>query len=132
MVFDRSRHIWVNNPKYELYPVRSIVVGDNIPGWAREGDVQASGVPFRTTVGETQIAAVRQALGMTILPCFVRDADPLLMRVPGSRLYMQGTIWLLTHGETRKTKRVRLFNEFVLRKLASHGPLLARLSLSHN
>ncbi|HEX7852004.1 MAG TPA: LysR family transcriptional regulator [Sphingomonas sp.] len=112
-----------------LDAVRWVVAGqDDIPGWAREGNVRASGVPFKVTDGETQIAAVRQGLGMTILPCFVGDADPLLVRAPGSSLYMHGTIWLLTQGETRKTKRVRLFTEFVSRTLAAHAPLLAGLS----
>ncbi len=69
-------------------------------------------IPFRTTDAEAQIVAVRQGLGMTTLPCFVGDADPLLVRVPGTDLHMYGTVWLLTQGETRKTKRVRLFTEF--------------------
>ena len=41
---------------------------------------------------------------------------------------MLGSLWLLTQGETRKTKRVQLFTEFVSRRLAAHGPLLAGLS----
>ncbi|VXD02103.1 hypothetical protein SPHINGOT1_390010 [Sphingomonas sp. T1] len=40
-----------------------------------------------------------------------------------------GTVWLLTQGETRKTKRVRLFTEFVSHRLAAHAPLLAGLSI---
>jgi DNA-binding transcriptional LysR family regulator len=112
-------------------PVRWIVVSQNgISDWAREGEVHAAGVPFKTTDGETQIAAVRQGLGMTILPCFVGDADPLLVRAPGTGLHMHGTLWLLTQGETRKTKRVRLFTEFVSRRLAAYAPLLAGLSVS--
>jgi hypothetical protein len=43
---------------------------------------------------------------------------------------MYGTLWLLTQGETRKTKRVRLFTEFVSRRLAAYAPLLAGLSIS--
>ena len=38
----------------------------------------------------------------------------------------------LTQGETRKTKRVRLFTEFVSRRLGAYAPLLAGLSLSHD
>ena len=54
--------------------------------------------------------------GITTMPCFIGDADPLLVRVPGTDLHMYATLWLLTQGDTRKTKRVRLFTEFV-----SHG-----------
>lgn len=112
-------------------PVRWIVKNiDGIPGWAREGEVFIAEVPFRTTDAGAQIVAVRQGLGMTMLPCFVGDADPLLARVPGTALRMHGTLWLLTQGETRKTKRVRLFTEFVSRRLAAYVPLLAGLSSS--
>jgi DNA-binding transcriptional LysR family regulator len=112
-------------------PIRWIVISSHgIPDWARE--VRTTGVPFRTTDGEAQIVAVRQGLGMTALPCFVGDADPLLVRVPGTDLRMYGTVWLLTQGETRKTKRVRLFTEFVSRRLAAYAPLVAGLSVSRD
>src|SRR6201997_3596034 len=106
-------------------PIRWIVISiHGIPDWAREGEVRTTGVPFRTTDAEAQIVAVRQGLGITTLPCFVGDADPLLLRVPGTDLHMYGTLWLLTQGETRKTKRVRLFTEFVSGRLTTHAPLL--------
>ena len=112
-------------------PVRWIVIGAHgIPDWASEGEVRTTGVPFRITDAEAQIVAVRQGLGMTTLPCFVGDADPLLARVPGTELHMYGTLWLLTQGEARKTKRVRLFTEFVSRRLAAHASLLAGLTVS--
>jgi molybdate transport repressor ModE-like protein len=108
-------------------PVRWIVISAHgIPDWARE--VRSSGVAFRVTDAEAQIVAVRQGLGITTLPCFVGDADSLLARVPGTEPHLYGTLWLLTHGETRKTKRVRLFTEFLSRRLAAYTPLLAGMS----
>ena len=116
-----------------LDPIRWIVISAHgIPVWARDGEVRATGVPFRTTDGAAQIVAARQGLGMTALPCFVGDADPVLVRVPGTGLHMHGTLWLLTQGETRKTKRVRLFTEFISRRLAVYAPLLAGLSVSRD
>ena len=112
-------------------PIRWIVISAHgIPEWASAGEIPITGVPFRTTDGEAQIVAVRQGLGLTTLPCFVGDADPLLVRVPGSELHLYGTLWLLTQGETSKTKRVRRFTEFVARRLAAYAPLLAGLSTS--
>lgn len=112
-------------------PVRWIVISmHGIPEWATDGDVHTSGAPFRTTDAGSQIVAVRQGLGIATLPCFVGDADPLLVRVPGTDLHMYGTVWLLTQGETRKTKRVRLFSEFISRRLAAYAPLLAGLSIA--
>ena len=113
--------------------IRWIVVSQNgISDWARKGEIPAAKIPFNTTDGETQITAVRQGFGMTILPCFVGDADPLLVRAPGTGLHMHGTVWLLTQGETRKTKRVRLFTKFVSQRLAEYAPLLAGLSTPHS
>jgi molybdate transport repressor ModE-like protein len=103
-----------------------------IPDWAREGEVRTTEVSVRTTDAGAQIVAARQGLGMTTLPCFVGDADPLLVRVPGTGLHKYGTLWLLMQGETRKTKRVRLFTEFVSLRLATYGELLAGLSYSRD
>ena len=109
-------------------PIRWIIIDiDEIPDWASHGEVRTTGVPFRTPDAEAQIAAARQGIGMTILPCFVGDADPLLVRVPGTDPHVNATLWLLTQGETRKTKRVRLFIEFVSRRLAAYAPLLGGL-----
>lgn len=107
-----------------------VISGHGIPDWAGEGDVHATGTLFRTTDAEAQLAAVRQGIGITTLPCFIGDADPLLVRVPGTDLHMYGTLWILTQGETRKTKRVRLFTEFVSRRLGTHGLLLTGLSVA--
>jgi len=112
-------------------PIRWIVIDNHgIPDWAREGEVHATGAPFTTPDAEAQIVAAQQGIGMTKLPCFVGDTDPLLVRVPGVDLPTHGTIWLLMQGETRKTKRVRLFTEFVSHRLAAYAPLLAGLSES--
>ena len=103
------------------------IVKDNVglPDWARGSNMSAAAAPFRTTHADAQVAAVREGLGMTTLPCFVGDADPLLARAPGAGLHMHGTLWLLTQGETRKTKRVRLFTDFISKRLAAYAPLLA-------
>jgi hypothetical protein len=65
---------------------------------------------------------------MATLPCFVGDPDPLLARVPGTATHMHGTLWLLTPSDSHKTKRVRLFTEFVAVRLAAYVALLAGLS----
>jgi DNA-binding transcriptional LysR family regulator len=116
-----------------LDPIRRIVAGNHgIPDWAYQGEVRITEVPFRTPDAEAQVVAARQGIGITRLPCFVGDADPLLVRVPGTDLDMQAALWLLTQGETRKTKRVRLVTEFLSRRLAGYAPLLAGLSVTRD
>ena len=113
--------------------IRWIVVNDDgLPDWVRKGEVRTTGSPFKTPDAGAQIVAARQGVGMTRLPCFVGDADPSLIRVPGIDLHLYGTLWLLTQGETRKTKRVRLFTEFLSKRLANHSSLLAGLSVARD
>lgn len=99
--------------------------GGSVPDWGQHGEIAAAEVPLKATDAAAQILAVRLGLGMAALSCFVGDADPLLVRAPGVALRRHGTIWLLMQGEARKTKRVRLFIEFIATRLAAHGPLLA-------
>jgi DNA-binding transcriptional LysR family regulator len=79
--------------------IRWIVTGGYDSDWAHVGEVRATEVPFRTTDTAAQIVAVRHGLGMTTLPCFVGDSDPLLVRVPGSAMHRHGTLWLLAQDQ---------------------------------
>ena len=51
-----------------------------------------------------------------------------MVGAPGSGLHMHGTLWLLTQGETRNTKRMRLLTDFISLRLAAYVQLLAGLS----
>ena len=97
------------------------------PGWAKPDVLSVSEIAFRVSDAETQLTAVRASMGLARLPCFIGDADPNLVRAPGSITKRLGTLWLLTYGETRKTRRVRLFSEFIQRRIAAYAPLLAGL-----
>jgi len=113
----------------EPRPVRWILKEfDGIPDWARAGDIPIADPPVRTVEAGAHLAALHERMGMTTLPCFVGDTDSRLARVPGSRLNEHDTLWLLTQGETRKTRRVRLLIEFMSRKLSGYAPLLAGLA----
>jgi hypothetical protein len=52
--------------------------------------------------------------------------------MPGTDLHLYGALWLLTQGETRKTKRVQLFTSYLSDKLAEYAPLLGGLSVPHD
>lgn len=107
-------------------PIRWILRNrDGVSEWARQVDMPTTDTPFVVNDGAAQLLAVRLGLGMAALSCFVADADPALVRVPGATLRLFGTLWILTQGETRKTRRVREFTEFMTRRLASHAALLS-------
>ena len=100
---------------------------DGVPDWAHGGGVPIGPARFTVVEAGAHIAAVRLGLGVTTLPCFVGDVDPLLVRAPGSAVHRHGSLYLLTQGQTRRTRRVRLFQDFINDRLAAHGELLAGL-----
>jgi DNA-binding transcriptional LysR family regulator len=61
-------------------------------------------------------AAAHGGIGVTALPCYLGDADPLLQRVGPPLKEMEASLWLLTHPDLRRVARVRT----VLDVLASH------------
>lgn len=121
-----SRRLLMAYQKNEVSEIKWILKEEdrNLPEWAKSPAVPANIVPVKFSDLTTQLAAVRADMGMTILPCFIGDADDNLVRAPGTRIEFYGTIWLLSHGDTRKTKRVRLFSEFIKKRLGAHVDLL--------
>ena len=82
--------------------------GETVPTeWSPKGIGMAT-VPIRFSDLRSQHSAARAGMGITVLPCFVGDADPALARVPGAPVLHKGDVWLLTHGDTRRTRRVQL------------------------
>ena len=107
-------------------PVRWVTKGgEGVPDWAQGKTVAVIGVPFRVPEDAAHLEALRLGLGMAALPSFVGDAEPSLVRVPGTGLGPHGSLWVLTQGETRKTRRVRLFTAFIAERLRRHAGVLA-------
>jgi DNA-binding transcriptional LysR family regulator len=58
------------------------------------------------------LAAARHGVGVAQLPCYIGDAEPTLRRLDGPEPRSQ-EIWLLVHGDLRRTPRVRAVIEWV-------------------
>ena len=85
--------------------------GELVPSeWIPE-EIEMAATPVRFSEMRSRLQATRGGMGITLLPCFVGDADLLLSRVPGSPVIHTGDVWLLTHVDTRQTLRVRLLCE---------------------
>lgn len=70
------------------------------------------------------LAALREGAGLAYLPCFMGDSDPALARFcPPAPQHDLG-LWLLYHRDLRRTKRVRLFREHMLREIADLASVL--------
>ena len=80
-------------------------------------------VVFRCNSTPALLAATRQGVGVAVLPCFVADADPELTRLEGPEP-VSHELWLLVHGDLRRTPRVRAVIEWVDELIAARRPAL--------
>lgn len=74
-------------------------------------------------------AAVRDGQGLAVLPCYLGDPDPRLMRVTELIPELAVDLWLLTHKDLRKTARIRVFLDFVAEAVKRHRSQLAGLQM---
>ncbi len=95
------------------------------PDWATVAGVGAELPPVIVNDLASQVAAAKAGMGATIMACFIGDRDPLLVRVPSSVTEYYGTIWLLTLDDTRKTKRIRVFSDFLKSRISARADALS-------
>lgn len=62
--------------------------------------------------------------GLAILPCYIGDASPALRRVCPPRPAFQSDLWLLSHPDTRKIKRISAVIEHLIHALKAEQDLL--------
>lgn len=64
-------------------------------------------------------AAVREGAGAAVLPCYLCDGDPRLVRLGAAIPEMASELWLLSHPDLRGVGRIRALNGFVTDALAA-------------
>ena len=60
-----------------------------------------------------QLEAIRAGAGLGILPCFVGDSDPTLVRLTAPLAELSDTYWLLVHPDLKTVPRVRLLIDWI-------------------
>jgi DNA-binding transcriptional LysR family regulator len=80
-------------------------------------------IVFRSNSTTALAAAVRSDVGVAVLPCFVADPDPHLVRLDGPEPSGH-ELWLLVHGDLRRTPRVKAVIEWVDELVARGRKLL--------
>jgi DNA-binding transcriptional LysR family regulator len=81
--------------------------------------VPSSCIAIRCTDLGSQVAAVEVGLGIAVLPCFAGDARPSLVRLFEPEASLSSELWLVWHGELRRTGRVRALVEHLATALAA-------------
>ncbi|HEU4382108.1 MAG TPA: LysR family transcriptional regulator [Anaeromyxobacteraceae bacterium] len=67
---------------------------------------------FRSNSTASLLAAARAGVGVALLPCFLADPEPDLVRLDGAEP-VNHEMWLLVHGDLRRTPRVRAVIEWL-------------------
>lgn len=64
-----------------------------------------------TMLGMT--VAVQSAIGVAVLPCYLADTWPGVVRLGPPIPELETDLWLLTHPDLRRVRRIRAFMEYV-------------------
>jgi DNA-binding transcriptional LysR family regulator len=91
--------------------------------------MQANVPADRIALSVDSLLALRDAagagMGVALLPCYLGDEDDRLRRVrPGSVNDVRSALWLLTHGDLRRTARIRAVMDFLATALGSERAFL--------
>jgi DNA-binding transcriptional LysR family regulator len=88
--------------------------------------VESSQIVYRSSSLVNQFNAARAGIGFALLPCYLGDPEPGLVRAlatPAAVLTRE--LWIVTHADLRKTARVRAFFDIVGEGLASQQALFS-------
>ncbi|AJA07969.1 LysR family transcriptional regulator [Sphingopyxis fribergensis] len=84
--------------------------------WLRQYGLEDS-VVMKYDTGTGLLAGVRSGMGLTILPAFIADREPDLIRCIPPKTEDTTGLWLLTHERLRHVPRVRLVIDFLAAEL---------------
>ena len=105
---ERSRWEWVG---MHTEAFNRIVFGTFSP---------SSRLKHRVDSVSAMCAMVRAGLGVSILPCYIADPDPGLRRIdPNPLIDSRFDMWVLYHSNARRTRRLRMFAEFLTKVIRS-------------
>ncbi len=110
---DPARHFWIGWGEEKPSPQ-----------WTRATPFPRLPARHAFFSNQLQLEAAKQGLGLALLPCFLGDVEPELRRVAGSPLLPGLSLWVLFHGDLRKTARVRAFVDFIVPAILRHRALL--------
>lgn len=77
----------------------------------------------RSTSINAQLAMIRGGAGIGVLPCFMAEHDPDLVRILPDRRIMR-SFWLSVHRDVASQPRVRLFIDWLAEALRDHAALM--------
>lgn len=84
--------------------------------WTKQSSIESSHNFFSDDTQLT-LAAIREGLGVSILPCFMGDTDPLLERYCDPDPALNLGLWVLLHPDLKRTARVLAFRDHMIHSI---------------
>jgi DNA-binding transcriptional LysR family regulator len=76
---------------------------------------------FKSNSTEAQLAVTARGVGLGILPCYVGDAEPDLVRVVEPDKGLTRELWLVMHKDLQTSARIRRVADFLARVLVARA-----------
>lgn len=76
------------------------------------------------------LAAIREGLGVSFLPCFMGDPDPLLVRYCDPDSAHNLGLWILLHPDLKRTARVVAFRDHMIHSILKERDLFEGINLT--
>lgn len=106
-------------------------IGVNCCGFHQSWTKQLCSSPSHNFYSDdTQLthAAIREGLGVSIMPCFMGDSDPLLERFSNPDPAHNLGLWVLLHPDLKRTARVLTFRDYMVHAINDKKNLFEGLS----
>lgn len=86
----------------------------------------SGGEDYRISVDDPILTQqmLKQDAGLAVLPCYMADPDPALDRYADPLPEMDVGLWFLFHQDLKRTERIRVFRDFVVREMEPIRDLL--------
>jgi DNA-binding transcriptional LysR family regulator len=82
-------------------------------------------VVFKSSSTFAQLNATQAGLGIAMLPCYIADPEPDLVRVGPFEPAMGTAVWLVVHKDLQRTPRIRACVDFLAQRLAARSAWFA-------
>jgi DNA-binding transcriptional LysR family regulator len=79
-------------------------------------------IVFRSMSTNARIRAAKAGMGIAVLPCYVGDDEPELVRLVEPAGGVSSNVWLVVHRDLQHTARVRVCADFLAERFRADAP----------
>jgi DNA-binding transcriptional LysR family regulator len=80
---------------------------------------------LRTSSTHVQLRAALAGMGLVVLPCYIADPEPSLVRLRPPSQVVTSRVWLVVHPDLRHAARIRATADFLAEAIEKRRPELA-------